>query len=190
MSVARDDLLRFLGLQPGYALEAIREFFAVSEAEARSELEILAAEGLARQTARGTCVLTEAGRAARAELYGAEARVNSAGSALHSAYAAFEPVNKRFLAWATAWQTEREDGQEGALLQSLDAIDREIQALLPQAADSAPRFRYHQRALSAALVRVQAGELEFLLSPLTPSYHTSWFRLHQDWLEALGKSRE
>jgi hypothetical protein len=186
--IERDDLVRYLGLQPGCQLEAIGVFFGAPD-DAAAAFEALAAEGMVRQTARGMCLLTDSGRARREELYRAEAAACAAGPVVE-AYEAFEPINLAFLGWATTWQTRPSGEGDQPLLAQLWEIDAELQPLLDGVSRELPRFGYHQRALVDALKRVEAGENDWLLSPAKASYHTAWFILHQDWLEALGRERE
>lgn len=184
----RDDLVRFLGIQPGCQLETLSEFFGDAELVSQ-RFERLESEGLARRTTRGMCLLTDAGRDLRDSLYAAEV-AQSGGGPVAQAYVTFEPVNLAFLGWATSWQGREPYADEQALLANLWEIDAELQPLLHTVSAAIPRFGYHQRALNDALTKVEAGELDWLLSPAKASYHTAWFRLHQDWLEALGRERE
>jgi hypothetical protein len=187
--IERDDLVRFLGIQPGCQLDVLEGFFAEGPEAVEGAFTALEQEGLARRTARGMCLLTEEGRTLRDASIARDISA-FASSPVAEAYETFEPVNLAFLGWATTWQLREGGEDDQTLLARLWEIDAEVQPLLGEVSRKIGRFGYHQSALSGALKQVEAGEMDWLLSPVKASYHTAWFRMHQDWLETLGKERE
>ena len=51
------------------------------------------------------------------------------------------------------------------------------------------RFGRYRERLDRALIRVDGGDHTMLAAPLTDSYHTVWFELHEDLLTTLGIER-
>ena len=51
------------------------------------------------------------------------------------------------------------------------------------------RFERYRVRLTDALVRAEAGALEYIADS-TASYHTVWFQLHEDLLVTLGIPRQ
>ena len=60
--------------------------------------------------------------------------------------------------------------------------------MLDDLAADLDRYGHYGPRFTAALARLDAGELEWFTKPLIDSYHTIWFELHEDLLSTLGSS--
>lgn len=139
-----------------------------------------------------TAAGTEAARAAtRLAPDGDEER------ALRPLFEGFLPVNHRLRELCTAWQL-RPDGSandhsdaayDAGVRDQLDDVDSAVGRLLRRMATVAPRLGHYREGLTAALEKLDEGDVGALNSPLSPSYHTVWMWLHQELLMLLGISR-
>ena len=144
--------------------------------------------------------LTPEGRAMWKRLLEDELAETGARPAIDAAYTDFRGVNDRLLGVCTAWQirdidgervandhldTAYDDGVRGQLVELHGLIEPVLDALGAALA----RFGGHQRRLRHALERVQAGDHDYFTKPMFPSYHSSWFELHEDLLATLGRER-
>ena len=109
----------------------------------------------------------------------------------------FLPLNRRLRDLCTAWQC-RPDGSpndhsdssyDAAVRDRLDDIDAAAGAILARMGAVCARLVGYRARLSDALDRLDAGETQWLASPMLDSYHTVWMHLHQELLLALDISR-
>jgi hypothetical protein len=109
----------------------------------------------------------------------------------------FLPLNRRLRDLCTAWQC-RPDGSpndhsdasyDAAVRDRLDDIDDAAGAVLARLGAVCQRLAGYRARLTDALDRLDAGETQWLASPLLDSYHTVWMHLHQELLLALDISR-
>ena len=144
--------------------------------------------------------LTDEGRALGQKLLADELADTGARPAIEAAYADFRTVNGGLLAVCTAWQLREVDGQRTAndhtdpaydddVRRQLAALHDRVEPVLDALGDALLRFRGHQQRLRAALERVLAGDDDYLTRPMFPSYHSTWFELHEDLLATLGTDR-
>jgi len=144
--------------------------------------------------------LTPAGQAEHRCRLETELEQAGCGAEVEARYQEFLGLNPRFLAAATAWQMRDVDGQAVLNDHADRAYDDEVLATLRRLHDEAlplaaalgrllDRYAGYGPRMSAAIARVEAGELDWFTKPLVDSYHTVWFELHEDLLLTLGRNR-
>ena len=143
---------------------------------------------------------TPEGRVHGDRLLAEELETSGARPAIEQAYAAFRERNDELLAVCTAWQLRMVDGEQqrndhtdadhdDRVRQRLTAVHESLQPVLAGLAEALDRFAGHGRRLGTALDRVLAGEHDYFTKPMFPSYHSTWFELHEDLLATLGNER-
>jgi hypothetical protein len=152
--------------------------------------------------AKGTYMLTPAGRAWLDERYPeafAEFRSDPEATA---AYERFERVNRELLSLFTDWQMVPSAGGERlpndhsderydhAIIDRLGAQHERAEKVLDRFAGLEQRLAIYLTRLDDAYDRVLAGERDYVSAPRIDSYHTVWFELHEDLLRMLGRERE
>ncbi len=152
------------------------------------EAGLVAGEGAVR--------LTQEGRGRLADLAAAErATVDHAG--LAALYDEFDRCNADFKQIVTDWQLR--DGApndhvdttyDGAVLDRLATLHAGFGPLIDRIGAVAPRLRGYAQRFATAMARVQSGDTTFVARPITDSYHTVWFELHEELIGLLGLSRE
>jgi hypothetical protein len=164
----------------------------------------LDSESLGRAVAAGHvaqddsfCFLTAEGEAALNDLYAhrVPAHERAAAESLLDTFTVFDPELKRI---AQAWQL-RPDGTKNVhddatydttVLTQLFRLDDEVQLLLRgQPTRLAEIVVPFADELAAARAAVEAGQADRFTSPDDDSYHSVWFRLHEDLLRTLGRRR-
>ncbi|MCW3012981.1 MAG: hypothetical protein JWO02_73 [Solirubrobacterales bacterium] len=151
--------------------------------------------------AKGTFMVTPAGRAWLLEQYPEAYAAFRADPAADDAYARFERINRRLLALFTDWQMTDAAGGRVANDHSDPEYDRRIvdrlgdqheraARVLEDLAALEGRLAAYGRRLDTAYDRVLAGEHEYVSGVRIDSYHTVWFELHEDLLRMLGRERE
>lgn len=144
--------------------------------------------------------LTSEGRARHDELLVAEVERLDARDRVDEAYRRFLPLNREALSACTDWQMRTVDGRtvlndhedadyDRAVLARLAAVHAVAAPLCTELAEVAPWFTPYCGRLANALAHVQAGDLDWVTTPVLDSYHTVWFELHEDLLSTLGIER-
>lgn len=170
------------------------------EAAIEAALQTAVAAGKAAG-ARGTFMVTPAGRAWLLEQYPAAFAAFRADPAADDAYGRFERINRRLLALFTDWQMVDAAGGRVANDHSDPDYDRRIvdrlgdqheraTRVLADLAALETRLGAYTHRLEAAYDRVLAGERDYVSGVRIDSYHTVWFELHEDLLRMLGRERE
>jgi hypothetical protein len=162
----------------------------------------LAGQGLAshRDGRVSGWALTPAGQDEHRQRVAAELEQAGCGAEVEARYQEFLGLNPRLLAAATAWQMRDVNGQAVLNDHADQAHDDRVLAELRQLHDAAlplasalgrlfDRYAHYGPRLSAALARIEAGELDWFTKPLVDSYHTVWFEMHEDLLLTLGRQR-
>ena len=177
--VARDNLAASL---------AVDNDTAQSLVEALIEQELVVAVGTAvRITPTGRGTLTQ---------WVAEERALVDQTALDAAYHRFDDINRAFKQLVADWQLR--DGQsndhsdaayDGAIIDRLVQLDAGFAPLLAEIVALAPRLSRYPQRLASALEKLRAGDGSWLARPISDSYHTVWFELHEDLIGLLGLSR-
>ncbi len=166
----------------------------LDEDTTRTAVEELTATGLLLD---GKAVrLTPAGRARLGDLL-AQERADLDGPALAGAYAQFRTVNGTFKALVADWQLK--GGQpndhtsadyDSSVLSRLNDVHQAVLPIVDVVANQLPRLASYTVKLSAALAKVNGGDLGWFTRPLADSYHTVWFELHEELIGAAGLTRE
>lgn len=190
--------LRVQGVSPP-ARAAVAAGMSGDDTTAR--LSSLEGEGLAvERTGRvAGFTLTPKGIEVLDELLGAEALRGDVE--LTESYERFLLLNQRVLRVSSDWQVRRERGFEepndhtdasydASVVDRLVELHKAAQACLDRMAARAPRYGPYRARLDDCVDRLLNGDGKAFTAPLTDSYHTVWFELHQDLLLTLGLERE
>jgi|SRR5690554_4902789 len=175
--------------------EAAADSLGVSSGELLPLFEKFAASEWLTTTPRGWR-LTPIGRAATTAMIDAE-RATLDGAALQEVYGQFCEVNAELKATITAWQMRdantpndhTDGGYDQQVIARLAALHRAAQPVLARISQLAPRLGHFGERLERALSKVQAGDHSFVARPITDSYHTVWFELHEDLMAVTGLTR-
>jgi hypothetical protein len=136
------------------------------------------------------------GRVRLDELLTAE-RQHADQGVLSTAHRDFRSVNTEFKTLVTDWQlkdgrpnTHDDADYDAAVLTRLDGVHQAVTPIIAAAAAQLPRLDRYAAKLQAALDKIAAGDTEWLSRPLIDSYHTVWFELHEELIQAAGLTRE
>lgn len=175
-----------------------REALAASLGAAPAQVDAIVDDLLASEliVAAGTALrITAQGRGTLADWIAAE-RDQLADSTLEQAYHRFDGVNRDFKQLVADWQLR--DGSpndhsdaayDAAIIERLVALDSGFAPLLAQITAVAPRLAHYPARLANALEKLRGGDGSWLARPISDSYHTVWFELHEDLIGLLGLSR-
>lgn len=170
------------------------------EAEVQAALETAVAQGRV-MGARGTFMVTPAGREWLDGRYPDVFSGLRANRAASEAYERFERINRKLLALMTDWQmmpagAERVPNDhshpdyDASIIDQLGALHERAQRPLGGFAALEPRMQRYIERLDHAYDRALAGEHDWVSGARIDSYHTTWFELHEDLLRMLGRERE
>lgn len=151
--------------------------------------------------AKGTFMVTPAGRAWLDETYPSEFAAVREDPAVQAAADRFERVNRDLLALLTDWQTVTVGGERVPNDHSDPDHDRDVLDRLGDLHERAakviarfvavePRLAAYERRLEAAYDKALAGETDHVSGVRVDSYHIVWHELHEDLLRMLGRTRE
>ncbi|MFG1922455.1 transcriptional regulator [Cryptosporangium sp. NPDC048952] len=178
-------VLRCVG---GSGLAGVADAAGVAEDEAESALIDLAVAGLVtfERGEFGGWRITAEGKAADDKAVADELDALGARAAVQVAYQAFLELNPELLDLCTAWQLRT--AEVGRVVERLGDLHARCSVVLEPLVPLLPRFERHRAGLRDALSHAEKGQLEYLTDRLD-SYHTRWFRLHEDLLVTLGTPR-
>jgi hypothetical protein len=151
--------------------------------------------------AQGKYLLAPLARVALDGQYGATCASLRASAGFMSAYEAFERINVSLKALITEWQTMEVGGARVAndhsdreydlrIIDRLGELHERAGGILARLVGEVPRFASYERALQAALERAEEGAVEWVSDARLPSYHTTWFEMHEDLLRLAGRQRQ
>jgi hypothetical protein len=110
---------------------------------------------------------------------------------LESAYEDFETFDTEFKTLANEWQGTEAAAKRDELIDELVAFHEQVGDFF---ADREPAvgevYQPYLDELEAATDKLTDGEENYFTGTEVDSYHTVWFRLHDDLLRTLGKDRE
>lgn len=167
----------------------------------QAEQALVAAQEAGRAMgAKGTYMLTPAGRAWLDEQYPvacAELRTNDE---FVGAYERFEVINRQILDLFTRWQTVKVGGTavpndhtdedyDNKITDELGDIHEQAVPVLNGFSAADARFSIYGDRFESAYDRVLAGDKDWVSGARIDSYHTVWFELHEDILRMLGRTR-
>ena len=189
----------------GLRLKGLAETDVLAEATGLDDvtvvrtLEGFAAEGLLTRK-QGVdvagWVLTEQGRAEHEKRLAEELDAAGVRGAIEALYGGFAELNPGLLQVCTDWQlrdgtlNDHADGAYDAdvVIRLVDLHERALPVIDGLAA-ALDRFAGYRPRLQWAVDHVRCGEGAWFDKPLTDSYHTVWFELHEDLLATLGLER-
>jgi hypothetical protein len=197
------DLLALHGLAVKKAggPEAVAAILGADEAGVAAALEAAVEAGRAAG-AKGTFMVTPAGREWLDERYPeafADFRADPAGT---ETYERFERINRALLELFTDWQMMPSGGGERVpndhsdadydhgIVDRLGAQHERAEKVIDRFAELQPRMSVYRERLDEAHDKTLAGDLDFVSGVRIDSYHTVWFELHEDLLRMLGRERE
>jgi pyruvate,orthophosphate dikinase len=193
-----EDVLRTL-LIKGYATpEMLGACLLCATEQATSLLDLLGKEGQVEMAA-GSFRLTADGKAAAAELVGADREAWGADAA-NAALDAFLALDARMKETVTDWQMRVIEGEQQlndhgdpeydrGVLDRLRVLHADaIPWLRPLAGRLARLGRYEAR-LERAVGLSLSGDPAYVASPRVDSYHSVWFDLHEELIRLAGRTR-
>jgi pyruvate,orthophosphate dikinase len=105
----------------------------------------------------------------------------------------FRPLDRELKRIAREWQNavSKDDWDERLQnIEALTALHEKTSEYFEQPAASLARFAEFRRQLDGAIEKVLDGETDYFVGVRCDSYHTVWFRLHEDLLRLLQRERE
>ena len=192
--------LHGLAVKKAGPAEAVAKLLGGDEDEVAGALEVAVADGRAL-AAKGTFMVTPAGRSWLVEQYPRVFADFRASAQAVAAYERFEVINKELLTLFTDWQMVPAGGErvpndhsdsdyDNRVIDHIGMQHDRAQGPLQQFAELVARLRRYVDRLEAAYDSVLAGRLDFVSGARVDSYHTVWFELHEDLLRMLGRERE
>lgn len=175
-------ILQAIRLKGRIGEAALAETLGSPRATVAAALDDLTRAGLT--VSRDPVRLSDAGRGRCNELLAAE-RATANAHALATTYGVFHVINAEFKALVTEWQFSH----DAEVLERLDGIHRRVVPIIAAVAEQLPRLGAYSDKLEAALQRITAGDTSWLARPMVDSYHTVWFELHQELIQACGLTR-
>lgn len=153
-------------------------------------------EGGCVERARDRLKLTQHGRDRLAALVEADRQVADQ-DLLGEVYERFGPFNAEFKQVITDWQLidgetpndHSDSDHDDRVVQRLIDLHERFLPLLRDVVAIAPRLGHYPDRFAAAVRRILDGDRSWLARPLSDSYHTIWFELHEDLIELSGLSR-
>jgi pyruvate,orthophosphate dikinase len=195
--LTREEVLGTL-LIKGYATpEMLSACLFCATEQAASFLDRLSVEGLV-ETAAGSFRLTADGKAAAAELMGADRRAWGTDAA--EALDAFVALDARMKQTVTDWQVRVVDGEQQLNDHGDPEYDRNVLDRLQELHVDAMTWlrplegrlsrlgRYRARLERAAGLALN-GDPAYVASPRVDSYHSVWFELHEELIHLAGRTR-
>jgi hypothetical protein len=168
--------------------------------EVEAALEKAVADG-AVMAARGSYMITPAGREVLAGLYpDAFAEIRSS-RAVSDAMDAFETgVNKQVLSLTTDWQTKEVGGErvsndhgdadyDAAVIAKLGRVMDKTHKVLRPIAEADPLVDRFTDRIGTALTRAESGETDYVSGVRVDSVHTVWFQMHEHLLRLTDRER-
>jgi hypothetical protein len=164
-------------------------------ATAATTIADLTEAGLVLAAGRTLKISTD-GRARLEELLARE-RSGIDTAPVAAAYDDFRGVNADFKALVFDWQskdgepnTHEDADYDAAVRARLDGVHQHVMPIITAAAAQIPRLAAYSDKLAAALAKIRAGETMWFTRPIIDSYHTVWFELHEELIQAVGLTRE
>lgn len=110
---------------------------------------------------------------------------------LENRYQEFESLDSRFKDLANSWQGRDDERAYDELIDDLAEFHREVETFLDGFSEPIrDEYRIYVTDLKSALENLQGGNDKYFTGTDVDSYHTVWFRWHDDLLRTLGKQRD
>jgi pyruvate, orthophosphate dikinase len=175
--------------------EAAAASLGAAPQEVAEQFERFRERGWLDPTPRGWR-LTPAGRKTTAEQLEQE-RTHLDAATMKALYDEFCGVNGELKAVMTAWQL-RGDGTpndhtdktyDQGVIARLKQLHANADPIVQRLEQAAPRLTHYRLRLGSALAKVGNGDTTYVARPITDSYHTVWFELHEDLIAMNGLTR-
>ncbi len=116
-------------------------------------------------------------------------------AAMAAGYEEFRGANAAFKVVVSDWtvkqgeaNTHDDAGYDAGLIARLETVHAKVLSVISAAGEQIPRLRAYAGKLAAALGKIRDGDTAWLTQPVVDSYHTVWFELHEELLQAAGVS--
>ncbi|KAA9160104.1 hypothetical protein FPZ12_018605 [Amycolatopsis acidicola] len=178
----------------------LAEINGLTFADVEAGLEKAVSEG-AVLAARGSYMITPAGRAFLDGVYPRAFAAPRADSAVSEAMDAFETgVNKQILSLTTDWQTVEvggdrvpndhgDPGYDAKIIEKLGRVHEKTAKVLRPLSAADPLVERFLERIGTALTRAEGGEIAYVSGVRVDSVHTVWFQLHEHILRLTGRER-
>jgi hypothetical protein len=145
--------------------------------------------------------LTDDGRAEGERLLTVEVDHLGVRDRVTTAYDIFVTLNGPLLRACTDWQLldanpaapvvndHTDEAFDRAVLDRLGGINEQALPVCDELARHLARFSMYRPRFTQAMDRIHAGDLTAVDTPMTDSYHSIWFELHDHLLATLGRDR-
>ncbi|RBO93737.1 pyruvate, phosphate dikinase [Nocardia puris] len=188
-------VLRLIGIKGRVGTTALADSLAADHADVATRCAAFLDDGRCAGTPTALR-LTPHGRNILADLLIRE-RDTVDRDALTAAYDEFCAANAELKEIITAWQMKdaatvndhTDAAYDAAVLARLTAVHHRIAPLVRRLGALAPRLARYAGRLDHAVARIEAGDHTWVARPITDSYHTVWFELHEDLIGLCGLDR-
>ena len=197
----RTKILQAIRLRGFVTLPQLVEMLAGSPSQVEAAVADLEREGQLEVGPRGLRLTAEGRVLLEQELE--QERTTADTAALESLYKEFEPLNAEFKRLITDWQLRSHEGgadpvvndhadpdYDKAVIDRLLGLHGRFESLNATAATLLPRLGGYWKRFESARDRIVEGEHRFVAAPLIDSYHTIWFELHEELIQATRRSRK
>lgn len=192
--------LHGLVIKKAGSAEAVAVVLGANGDAVQDALDAAVAAGRA-MGAKGTFMVTPAGRAWLDERYPEAFAAIRTDPEAAEAYEQFERINRKLLALMTDWQmmpagSERipndhaDPDYDAGIVDRLGDLHERARRPLDRFERLEPRLGRYGERLDGAYDKVLAGERDWVSGARIDSYHTCWYELHEDLLRMLGRERE
>jgi hypothetical protein len=192
--------LHGLVIKKAGSAEAVAIVLGQNDDAVQDALDAAVAAGRA-MGAKGTFMVTPAGRAWLDERYPEAFAAIRRDPEATEAYEQFERINRKLLALMTDWQMMPAGGEripndhadphyDAGIVDRLGDLHERAQRPLDRFTRLEPRLGRYGERLDGAYDKVLAGERDWVSGARIDSYHTCWYELHEDLLRMLGRERE
>lgn len=160
----------------------------IQAADVRSELETLQTDGMVAE--EGFWYITDEGES-RLDMSLRERFTEDQLEQLESNFDEFGDLDEELKEFANEWQTQDGELSTDELVDRLTELQREVESFFRELDDRFySAYRTYLDDLDAALQKLESGDEEYFTGAEVSSYHTVWFRLHDDLLRTLGIERD
>lgn len=181
-------ILHYLSMEGLADTETIAEGLDLSNDEIDDTLSELEADGFVKN--EGFWYLTDDGEGYLNDLLRERFTAEQLDE-LEARYADFESFDLAFKDLANAWQGTEVDAKREELIEELSEFHGEVRSFFDEFSEPIhSKYKRYIDDLDAALQKLRDGEEDYYTGTEVNSYHTVWFRLHDDLLRTLGKERE
>ena len=197
--VSAADCRRVLALKGMATAPAVAEILGADSESTTGVLDELCGDGQLQLGPGDRYLLTAEGSAAVDADYAAEATV--ATPVIEPHLERFHALDARFKEVVTSWQMREVEGEmtmndhedldyDASVVEALASeIHLGIVEIIVAVGHHVERLIDYRHRLQAALDALNDGDLKMMANPMTDSYHTVWFELHEELIRLSGRNR-